>query len=303
MRGSFKKILIISALALSLNLWGCNAGGGTPDASAPTRAEAEAETASPAVSATEAVSPVKVQDSEDGEITITPPPGVKASTLSKDKFYKNDDGYLAYGDSAYSSQAGVDVSSYSGDIDWRAVKKSGIDFALIRIGGRGYGESGNLYTDEKALDNIRGAKENNIDVGAYFYSQAVSVKEAGREARYVLDTLNGESLSLPVGYDFEYIDFDSARTDNVTPEQRTKFARAFASVIQEGGYGTMLYGESHDFYKGYLLEELKDIPLWYAQYGEKPDFYYDFKIWQYSKEGRVPGITGSVDLNIMLTQK
>lgn len=238
---------------------------------------------------------VKVNDSELGEIEITPASYPKNTYENLDNFTNS--GQL--NDTNFTLRKGIDVSSYSGEIDWQKVKNESIEFAIIRIGGRGYGDSGILYEDKTALENIKNAKNAGIDVGVYFYSQAITEEEAKEEAQFVLDTLNGENLQLPVCYDFEFIENDVARTDNVTGEQMTKFAKAFFSKIENAGYKTMLYGESHDFYNRYDLSQFPDTPIWYAEYSNKPDFYYDFYIWQYSSTGNIDGVSGSVDLNFM----
>ena len=104
--------------------------------------------------------------------------------------------------------AGVDVSTYNGDIDWAAVKADGISFAMIRLGFRGYGETGNLVLDDKFQQNIQGATQAGLDVGVYFFSQAVTVDEAVEEAEYVLDALEWDSITYPVVFDLEQVAHD-----------------------------------------------------------------------------------------------
>lgn len=224
------------------------------------------------------------------------------NSYQNDCFSENNN-RIAYEDDTFYSAAGIDVSSYSGEIDWNQVKNDGIEFAIIRIGGRGYGESGNIYADENAIQNITGAKAAGIEVGAYFFSQAITEEEAKQEAEFILNQLNGTKLELPVAYDFEFIENDTARTDNISGEEMTLLAKAFCDTIEKAGYSPIIYGESPDFYKMYNLTELKDIPLWYAEYSKTPDFDYNFSIWQYSDKGNVAGINGNVDMNIMFRKK
>ena len=115
------------------------------------------------------------------------------------------------------SQLGVDVSDHQGSIDWSAVASDGVDFAFVRVGNRGYTE-GALYADTRYAENIDNATSAGLDVGAYFFSQAVSVEEAREEAEFVLRLLAGRYLALPVAYDHEPV-ADGAGT---TPPSRTR---------------------------------------------------------------------------------
>ena len=148
---------------------------------------------------------IHINDSTLGEIWITELDGVPVNKLDINGFTADSNlkYYSENGKSA--STEGIDVSSYSGDIDWKKVRESGIDFAMIRVGGRGYGENGEMYTDERALEYINGAKAEGIKVGAYFFSQAISTEEAIEEADYVKTVLGDIKLDYPVAYDWEII--------------------------------------------------------------------------------------------------
>ena len=208
--------------------------------------------------------------------------------------YYNENGKAA-------STEGIDVSDYNGNIDWKKVNDSGIDFAMIRVGGRGYGEKGEMYTDERALEYINGAKAEGIKVGAYFFSQAVSTEEAIEEADYVKTVLGDIKLDYPVAYDWEIIKDDDARTDSVSASQATECARAFCDRVRELGYTPILYSPSRELYFKYDLSRLADIDIWYCEYANVPTFYYEFSMWQYSATGTIDGIEGAVDLNICFT--
>ena len=119
---------------------------------------------------------------------------------------------------------GIDISSYSGTIDWDKVKKSGVDFVMVRIGGRGYGSDGKMYSDDSALSYIKGAKAAGLKVGVYFFSQAVNNDEAIEEADYIKTLLGDETIDFPVAYDWEIIKDDDARTDSVSAAQATACA-------------------------------------------------------------------------------
>lgn len=244
---------------------------------------------------------IHINDSTLGEIWITELEGVPVNTLNNDNFtadvnfkYYNENGKAA-------SLEGIDISSYSGDVDWEKVKASGIDFAIIRVGGRGYGDAGEMYPDDKAIEYINGAKDVGIKVGAYFFSQAVTTAEAIEEADYVKEILGDIKLDFPVAYDWEIIKDDEARTDSVSAAQATECARAFCDRIKEHGYTPMLYSPSRELYFKYDLSRLSDIDIWYCEYANVPTFYYEFSMWQYSASGTVDGIDGAVDLNICFT--
>ncbi len=206
--------------------------------------------------------------------------------------------YLAYDDDKYTSRLGIDVSKFQGEIDWAKVKEAGIEFVFVRIGNRGYGQEGSLNTDPMYMQNIAGAKAVGIDVGVYFYSQAINEAEAVEEANYVLNLLDGMELDYPVVFDEEYVIEAEARTDGIEAEQFTKNTIAFCETIEAAGYEPMIYATMK--WEAYALEmeKIDDYPIWYADYEPYPQTPYDFRIWQYTAEGYVNGITGPVDLNL-----
>ena len=206
---------------------------------------------------------------------------------------------ISYEDDKYTSRLGVDVSVFQGDIDWEQVKAAGYEFAILRIGYRGYGEEGTLNADEKFEKNLKNARKAGMDVGVYFFSQAVNEEEAD----FVLEHLKGQELQMPVVYDPEHILEDEARTDGVTGEQFTQNAKVFCKAIEEAGYDAMIY--SNMLWEAYELdlEKLSDYPVWYADYEELPQTPYRFSMWQYSSTGSVPGIDGNVDLDIQFVKR
>ena len=206
---------------------------------------------------------------------------------------------ISYEDDKYTSRLGVDVSVFQGDIDWEQVKAAGYEFAILRIGYRGYGEDGTLNADEKFEQNLKNARKAGMDVGVYFFSQAVNEEEAD----FVLEHLKGQELQMPVVYDPEHILEDEARTDGVTGEQFTQNAKVFCKAIEEAGYDAMIY--SNMLWEAYELdlEKLSDYPVWYADYEELPQTPYRFSMWQYSSTGSVPGIDGNVDLDIQFVKR
>lgn len=244
---------------------------------------------------------IHLNDSSLGEIWITVLDGVNKNLLIDNNF-TTDNTFKYYSENDKpASLEGVDVSDHNGDIDWEKVKNSGIDFAMIRIGGRGYGEKGTLYPDDKAIENIENAKKNGIKVGVYFFSQAINTDEAIEEANYVKELLGDTKLDFPVAYDWEIIKDDDARTDNVSAFTTTECARAFCDTIMSYGYKPMIYSPSSELYFKYDLSRLSDVDIWYCEYSRTPNFYYEFSMWQYSKNSVIDGIDGEVDLNMCFT--
>ena len=194
-------------------------------------------------------------------------------------------------------RTGIDVSSHQGNIDWSAVAGDGIDFAMLRIGLRGYSE-GTLRADDTFSDNYNGATANGLEVGVYFFSQATSVQEAEEEADFVLSLLDGRSLELPVAFDWETIDNDEARTDDVSAETVTDCLIAFCDRIRAAGYDTAFYCNGMVGYLRYDMTRLQGYTAWYAEYTDWPSFAYAFDLWQYANTGRVEGIAGNVDLDL-----
>ena len=174
---------------------------------------------------------------------------------------------------------------------------------MIRLGYRGYG-TGRIVTDTYFETNLKGALENDIEVGVYFFSQAINEEEAMEEAQYCMDLLQDYDITYPIVFDWEPYDSSlNPRTDGLSDEMLTKCAVAFCQAVEDGGYESMVYSNLTYFYLHYDLAQLVDFPLWLAQYNETPTFYYHFSMWQYSSTGTVPGIEGNVDLNIQLIPK
>ena len=197
------------------------------------------------------------------------------------------------------SYEGIDVSSHQKDIDWAKVKAAGIDFAIIRVGFRGYG-TGAILIDEYFTKNIEGALAAGIKVGVYFFSQALNEAEAIEEAELVIEQLKNykDKITYPVVYDAEDISNDTARTDGLLGAQITSNCIAFCEKIKDAGYTPMIYANKRWFLTRLDLTRLTDYDLWHAAYVDAPDTPYLFTMWQYSASGKVDGINGTVDLNI-----
>lgn len=192
---------------------------------------------------------------------------------------------------------GVDVSKYQGNIDWNKVKASGIDFAIIRVGYRGYG-TGVLVEDSSFRQNIKGATAAGLKVGLYFYSQAINEQEAVEEASMVLSLCSGYNISYPIYFDTEKVDAGTGRADNISRAQRTANAVAFCETIQNAGYRAGVYSYASWFYNQLNIANINKYSIWIAQYRSQLDFDYNYDIWQYTSIGTVPGIPNKTDMNL-----
>ena len=175
---------------------------------------------------------------------------------------------------------------------------SGVRFAVMRVGGRYYG-SGELYSDDRFIENLEEARAAGLRVGAYFFSQAISIEEAREEAQYALELIGDRELDLPVFFDWERVVDSDARTHTLDNETLTECAVAFCEEMKAAGFGPGVYVYNDTGYNGYDLSRLQDYTLWCAGVGSYPYFYYAHTVWQYSFRGSVPGINGDCDLNMM----
>ena len=196
------------------------------------------------------------------------------------------------------SYAGVDVSAFQGNIDWKKVKQSGIDFAIIRLGYRGY-ESGKLVEDQYARANLKNAKEAGLRIGAYFFSQALNIRETDQEIQFMLGILGDTELDMPIVLDWE-IPANTARTRNMDSRTLTDIQRHFCGQMRDQGYQPMIYFNWHQSEHLYVLHELEDYPFWLALYQDRMTYPWKVEMWQYSDRGKVPGINGNVDLNVYM---
>lgn len=222
------------------------------------------------------------------------PSAPEANPYGPEDFAYDENGYLTC--LAGNSIPGIDVSSHQGQIDWEAVKASGIRFAIIRLGYRGY-NSGTLHTDEMALQNLSGAKAAGLKIGAYFFSQAITTEEARAEAHHALQVLGGMALDLPLVYDWEFVS-ESARTGSVTSETLMACIHAFCDEVERQGYEPMVYFNQSLAKDMLQLEYLTRYPFWLAMYSDQMTYPYKIRFWQYSDQGSIPGITGNVDLDL-----
>lgn len=207
-------------------------------------------------------------------------------------FY-TENGFLRYRDAPH--LVGLDVSVYQGVIDWQSVADSGVEFVIIRAGFRG-STQGSLHEDEQFRYNLQGAKEVGLQVGVYFFSQALNPVEAEEEAAYVCKLLDGEALDLPIFFDWEYI---GGRVSAIEAVPLTFCARRFCQIVEDQGYQAGVYFNQTFGSQHFDLRDLQDYTLWLAEYNPTPSFPYGFDCLQYTDNGTVPGIEGPVDLDIL----
>lgn len=202
---------------------------------------------------------------------------------------------------------GIDVSEFQGNIDWKAVADSGIDFAMIRVGYRGM-KNGEIKEDACAKYNLQEASKNGLKIGAYFFSTAVTEEEAKEEAEWTKNLLSGYPVTYPVAYNCEGFQNPSSRQFELSVEERTKLADAFLKSIEEGSYTGMFYAAKNELDDNNLwnADDLSlNYRIWVAQYSDqtwpektKSDYTGDHVMWQYTNQGKLDGIKGAVDFNV-----
>ena len=201
-------------------------------------------------------------------------------------------------------EIGVDLSQFNNKIDFEALKTQGFGFVVVRLGGRGWGGTGRLYTDRETQNNLRLAREAGLKVGAYFYSTAVNATEAIEEAAAALKILDGFPLDLPIWIDMEYSgEYPYGRADQLSPGTRADVIETFCTAVREAGYEAGLYAS-----EGYVrfdldAEAVNYLPLWMASYtvdNMLPQYITTYDIWQQTDSAYAGGADGALDLNIIL---
>ncbi len=200
------------------------------------------------------------------------------------------DGSLVTG----SGTLGIDVSKWNGNIDWTAVKNSGVSYVIIRCGYRGSSE-GALIVDSKFETNIKGAVNAGLKVGVYFFSQAIDKNEAVEEASMVLDCVKNYKISYPIFLDVEP---SGGRADSLDVAARTEICKTFCETIQSYGYTAGIYANKTWFTEKINTSELSGYKIWLAQYASEPTYSGRYDMWQYKSTGKIDGISGDVDMNL-----
>lgn len=240
-----------------------------------------------------------------GTMLVTP---ITASAFTgssnfMDKTYTHQDRFVSSG-----IQQGIDVSYHNGTLDWSTIKAAGVDFAILRAAYRGYGTEGTLVRDAKFAEYMQGAMSQGIPVGAYIYSQAITTAEAVQEANYILNIVRGYSLDLPIVFDYEFAGVKTGRLDSawssgkLNKSKMTDIALAFCDTIKNAGYDAMVYANKTFLSKNLDHEVIENAgyEIWLAHYTTNTNYTGDYKIWQYTSSGKIPGIANKVfDCNFM----
>ena len=182
---------------------------------------------------------------------------------------------------------GIDVSVYQGDIDWKNVKNSGIEFAIIKAGGSDSG----FYTDSKFEQNYRNAKTVGMPVGTYYFvgSGCTSKADGIADAKRFLEIIKGKTFEYPV-----YIDLEA--TSPSAKSGATEACIGFCETMENAGYYCGIYASDvSGFNDRLILSKLDKFDKWVARYGSKPVVVKSYGIWQKSDSGRISGINGNVD--------
>lgn len=189
---------------------------------------------------------------------------------------------------------GIDVSKHNGNIDWNAVKNSGVDYVVIRCGYRG-SATGVLVEDPKFKSNIQGATAAGLKVGVYFFSQAVNEVEAVEEASMTISLIRNYKITYPVFLDVEAA---NGRADNLDSATRTQVIKAYCETIRNSGYTAGVYANKTWLSSKLNVGSLGSYRIWLAQYASAPTYSGRYEMWQYSSQGKISGISGNVDLNV-----
>lgn len=251
---------------------------------------------------TQAVSTSYTQDFEDNSFTTD------GDYTSATYYHRSD-----YED--YQLINGIDVSWWQAKnktttlLDWEEIHNSGIDFAFVRVGSRD-SSSGSIYEDTAADSHIQAALENDINIGLYIFSQALTEKEAREEANFVLNQIDKYDwdVTLPIVIDREKGSYNRLTAGKLSKTKETAVCQAFADTIVEAGYQASVYA-SYSWIKSYInTDDLTDCGIWIARYNNTTtsnsksgnayeDVPYDYDFWQYSSTSKVDGYSGNLDTN------
>ncbi|MBQ7129234.1 MAG: hypothetical protein IJO19_04535, partial [Clostridia bacterium] len=205
---------------------------------------------------------------------------------------------------------GLDISSYQTDANFSKIKKAGANYVILRAAYRGWGKVGSLNKDTKFTSYAKAATEARLDVGAYIFSQAITVKEAEAEADYIIKIVKDYKITLPLVFDYEYgpsgTRLDAAK---LSKSSKTDICLAFCKRVESKGYTAMVYA-NQSMLTGDLNDDTiaKNYDIWLANYNYRPyyqgNFYdCDYQFWQYTSTGKANGVSGNLDCNFRYYKK
>lgn len=195
---------------------------------------------------------------------------------------------------------GIDVSQFQGDIDWKAVADSGVEFVYIRAALRGWGAEGRMMADTRFRQNVTEAQKNGILVGAYIYSQAITPEEAAAEARFLVEQVKDFQMDLPLAFDQEFADQNGALLGRLwdaqlSRQEMTDLCNVFCGEVERFGYASIVYSNPYMLKNFLFPDQLGQV--WLANHVTETEYQGDYVMWQCSAKGVIPGISGDVDLN------
>ncbi len=229
------------------------------------------------------------ESSQDFTLKVVKSTTGNTQTASKITFsdaisrYKNDN-----------TSIGIDVSQWQGNIDWKKVKEAGAEFAIIRVGYQKDYDADHVL-DPYFLENIKGAQEEGLDVGIYFYSYAKKKEEAEKQANWVADNLKGYNIKLPVAFDWE--SWNSFVKCNMSFYDINKVAETFVKTIEDRGFTGSLYGSRNYLQRVWYTDRFENV--WLAHYTKETDYDNKYYLWQFCNTGRIDGINGDVDIDVL----
>ena len=189
---------------------------------------------------------------------------------------------------------GIDVSKWQGEINWQEVKSSGVEFVMIRMGTQ-QSPGKDSVVDPYFEANITGAKKVGLKVGVYYFSYAASVQEAKEQAEWVTKKLAPYELDLPIVFDWEC--YGNLKEYKLNLYELNELANQFLERINSSGYQSMFYASKNYLEKLWIYIE---HDIWLAHYTEKTNYEGDYLLWQFTNVGKIPGIVGNVDIDLML---
>jgi GH25 family lysozyme M1 (1,4-beta-N-acetylmuramidase) len=187
---------------------------------------------------------------------------------------------------------GIDISAWQDEVDFKALKKAGCEFVIIRIG---YTSEDDISVDKTFHRNLEGARAAGLKTGVYYYSTDSNEEQARYAADWIVSTLDGFTPDLPIAFDWE--DFTNFQSYGISLYQLNRLYDAFADELSGSGYSCMLYGSKNYLENVWTGTDVR--PVWLAHYTEKTDYEGPFMLWQASCTGRIPGINGDVDMDIL----
>ena len=223
---------------------------------------------------------------------------LRMSAVTQDQIEFDENGYMNYVvDGQNLGHKGIDVSEYQGNIDWNKVAESGVEFAFVRCAYRGYG-TGKLVEDKNFAKNMQGALAAGLHVGSYVFTQATTREEVEEEVNLAVVMTVQQATDVPIVIDVERVSNGGGRMDQLSAQERTDLVLYFCELVSSYGFRPYIYYNTDMAVLRLELDRLEAYPKWFASYSDTLFYPYDYEILQYSNKGKVPGISGDVDMNV-----